>query len=223
MTGKAGEWPLSSWGRGPTTSAGCRLPVYRYLQLIQPRGAGGEGGGVPEARPVCHRVFPLLPREEPLQTFCLQLHPAPPKRSLPCAARAARSRGPGFPGKRVCPRVGAARVGRLLGYDPTALARRPRCFRGALHTSPLLAPRRPGGQARLEPAALSRELLRNSCEAGWRHPLPWKLHAPPEAPRPARTNRDLSRQGRPWKPSEPGGGEGTSQGGQTSLSVRKCF
>lgn len=120
VTGKkAGERPLSSWGRGPTTSAGCRLPVYRYLQLSQLW--GGREEGVPEARPVCHSVLPLLPREESLQTFFLQLHPAPSRHSQPCAARAGR---PGFPGKRVCPR----------------------CFRGALHTSRLLAPRRPAGR-----------------------------------------------------------------------------
>lgn len=74
---KAAERPLSSWGRGPTTSAGCRLPGRRCLQVIQL----WVGGGAPEARPVCHSVFPLLPREKPLQTFFLQLHPAPRKRS----------------------------------------------------------------------------------------------------------------------------------------------
>lgn len=145
--------------------------------------------------------------------------------------RGARSRRPRSPGQRVCPRLGAARGGRLLSCAPTARPA-PAGFPGSpAHVAPAgVAASR--GEARLEPAAVSRELLRNSRVAT---PPPsevaflgWKgAGAPPEPPRPrfvgTMLNRDLSRQGRPWKPSEPGGGEGTSKGGRTSLSVRKCF
>lgn len=80
------------------------------------------------------------------------------------------------------------------------------------------------GEARLEPAAVSRELLRNSSEAGWQRPS--LRSCIPLPPRPARILLELCLTVSPRKALEAGragGGEGASKGGRTSLCVRKCF
>lgn len=175
---------------------------------------------------VSQRFSAIAPRKASSDIFSPVAPRAPQTFTAACALGGLARRGSAFA------RGWARRGADGFSAAPRQPAPRPRAFRGALRTSPLLASRPPAGRRVWSPPRCHA----SSCAIpGWRRRLPQKLHswagrgagAPPEPPRPrfvgTMLNRDLSRQGRPWKPSEPGGGERTSKGGRTSLSVRKCF